>query len=187
MAKIIIATGNISKFLGAKEKLKPYKINIIMRNLNIIEPQEENIEKVAMYKVNAAYEIVKSPVIVSDTGWSIPGLNGFPGPFMHYISDWFSGSDLARLLEGVENRTVLMQNVASFRNDAGIKIFTSIRKGFLLDKPTGKGVAIDQLASFRSDGKSIAECNESNINRYDYEITDSIWTQFGTWYNQKHR
>ncbi len=182
--KVFIATGSQDKFASAVNRLLPFKIKLIQKKLDIIEPQEEDIKKVTISKARQAYELLGKPVIVSDTGWSIPALKGFPGPFMHFITKWFTGEDLARLCKGIKNRTVIIENVAVYKDAIVEKCFISKRTGILVDIPKGKGVAIDQIASFRSDGKTIAQCQQHNLNRFDSNLLNSIWTQFGEWFTK---
>ncbi len=177
-----MVTNNKDKFTSAVSRLAQFKIELIQKKLKIIEPQEENIKKVATSKARQAYELLRQPVIVSDTGWSIPALNGFPGPFMHFITKWFTGEDLARLCKGITKRTVIIENIAVYKDAKIEKCFISKREGVLVENPKGKGVAIDQLASFRSDGKTIAQCQVQNLNRFDSNLMNSIWTQFGEWF-----
>lgn len=181
--KIHIVTGNKNKLESARKRLEPYKIIVEQIKLDIIEPQSEDIKFVAEFKANQAFEKSGVPVLVSDTGWSIPALNGFPGPLMHYISDWFEAGDFLNLMQNKEDRTVVIENVAVYKDKDQIKTFVSKRTGRILSEARGEGVAIDRIATFRSDNKTIAECMTLGIPSFDEELTDSIWTQFGEWYN----
>jgi XTP/dITP diphosphohydrolase len=182
MEKIYFVTGNNNKFLSANRNLAVFSILLEQKSLPIIEMQNENIEQIAIDKVNQAFFILKRPVIVSDTGWSIASLNGFPGPFMHYISEWFTGNDLLQLLQNKQNRSVTMCDVLVYKDRNITKVFTMNREGNLLHELKGEGVAIDCIASFRADHKTIAECQALAIPFFDAnDQTDSVWHQFGQW------
>ena len=43
--KVFIATGSQDKFASAVNRLLPFKIKLIQKKLDIIEPQEEDIKK----------------------------------------------------------------------------------------------------------------------------------------------
>lgn len=123
-------------------------------------------------------------MLVADTGWNIPALNGFPGPFMHYIAEWFTVDDLLNLMKPKDDRTILMENVAVFKDKDGIQIFSSNRLGKILLEAHGEGIPIDQIATFRQDNKTVSECVEGRISHFDENgvNNDSVWTQFGKWY-----
>ncbi|HJJ56389.1 MAG TPA: non-canonical purine NTP pyrophosphatase, partial [Methanocorpusculum sp.] len=56
-------------------------VDISHINLDCIEPQANTVEEIASYKAKYAYEKLKTPVIVDDTGLFIDILSGFPGPY----------------------------------------------------------------------------------------------------------
>jgi non-canonical purine NTP pyrophosphatase (RdgB/HAM1 family) len=184
--EITLVTGNPDKAESAQRRLKPLGISVDNKKTEILEPQADEIEEIARYKVKQAYEELQSPVLISDTGWVITGLNGFPGPYMHYVSEWFTENDFARLISGLDNREVIIENIAAFKDQNELKLFKSKRKGQLLDTPKGeKGFPIDKVATFRNDQKTLSECMDEDLNRFDKKLNDSIWTQFGEWYSQR--
>lgn len=176
-----MVTGNKLKIDGARERLEPYSIQVIQEKLTIIEPQEESIQKVAEAKASQAFKLLNKPVLISDTGWNISSLNGFPGPFMHYINDWLTVDDLLNLTRDKSDRIVYIENVAVYRDEKIIKSFISKRKGKLLTEAYKNGRGIDQIVTFRSDNKSKAECQELGIEYHEDDVK-SIWTQFGEWF-----
>lgn len=179
---LYIVTGNKNKFESAKKRLEPFNIEVEQVKLDIIEPQSEDIKFVAEFKANQAFEKVGKPVLVSDTGWSIPALKGFPGPLMHYMTDWFEAQDFLNLMRDKEDRTIIIENIATYKDGDQIKTFSSKRIGRILFEAKGIGAPIDKVVTFRSDNKTIGECMELGISSFDEELTDSIWTQFGEWY-----
>ncbi|MBD3329485.1 hypothetical protein GF357_03260 [Candidatus Dojkabacteria bacterium] len=177
-------TGNKHKAESANKRLKPFNIQLKQKTLHLIEPQEEDITTVAESKAQQANRQIKRPVLVSDSGISIPALNGFPGPFMHYITKWLTASDLLNLMQNKTDRTIYFQNVAVYQDSQQQRAFKSERKGLILSKAEGKGIPLDQIVTFRKDYKTIAECENFGLSRFDSELKDSIWFQFGEWYNK---
>lgn len=184
MNKIVIfVTGNKSKYESAVEKLKPFSIELKQSKLDIIEPQEENIEKVAESKAKQAFDILKGPVLVADTGWNIPSLNGFPGPFMHFVTDWFTVEDWSNLLKDKDDRRIQLINTVAYKDWKHLKIFRAVRKATILEEPKGEGIPIDQLITSRADRKSWAECKNLELHVFEQELKDNLWVQFGDWYS----
>jgi non-canonical purine NTP pyrophosphatase (RdgB/HAM1 family) len=179
---VYLVTGNINKVKAAILMLKPFNIEIEQVKLDITEPQDENIAAVAEFKVNQAFEKLNKPVLITDTGWNFPALNGFPGPFMHYIQDWLNTNDLINLMKCKKDLTVIRESVAIYQDSTIKKVFHSKKFGHILLEPKGEGIPIDRLATFRKDEKTIAECLALNISSSDESGDESVWTQFGKWY-----
>ena len=182
MNTVCIATGNENKFKSASRQLKTLGISTIQENLDLIEPQDSNILNVVEFKAKQAYSILNKPVLVADTGWEIPTLGGFPGPYMHDISEWFKTSDFLNLMRNKTDRTINIWNTLAFANDNEIKIFDVKRTGRILESPKGEGISIDQIVTFRKDGQSLAQCHAQDIPSFDDEDFESLWTTFGKWY-----
>ena len=74
-------------------------------DLDIIEPQLNTIEEIALYKAQHAYKKLKKPVIVQDSGLIIKELQDFPGPYTKYVSKTIGCKGILKLLEGSNDRS----------------------------------------------------------------------------------
>lgn len=108
-------TSNTGKLEEAQQFLGPLGFQISQLKIEgqipeIVEPQAEWIEDVAMDKSRQAREILSSlgrddePVLVEDAGLFVDELNGFPGVYSSYALKTIGASGLLRLMEGMENR-----------------------------------------------------------------------------------
>ena len=104
MKEIIYVTGNWAKVESAKQILEPlgFKINNI--KMDTIEIQADSMEEVAKYSAKYASDKLKTNVLKNDSGLVIPSLNGFPGPYTHYVEDTIGEDGVLKLMEGIENR-----------------------------------------------------------------------------------
>lgn len=175
---LIYATGNPNKVNAAKKYLDPLNIEFTNQSVDVIEIQSSDIEEISKDKAKKAFEILQQPIFVNDTGWSIPSLNGFPGPFMAYIAKWFTAQDFLSLLSDKTNRKVLVTEVITFTDGESVKTFSQTREGMILTAPKGNGVSIDQVVTFRNDEKSVAECQNEGIKELR---EDPVWVEFGNW------
>src|SRR5882672_1365482 len=82
MKTVLFATGNDRKLKEALAGCKGFDIKIEQIKLKIDEIQSNEPSEISLHKANAAFEITKKPIIISDTSWKIPSLNGFPGGYM---------------------------------------------------------------------------------------------------------
>ena len=81
MQTIKFATGNQRKIAEANAACKDFDIIIEPIQVDIYEIQHHDPLEVAKHKAHAAYRAAGEPVVVTDTSWSIPALNGFPGGY----------------------------------------------------------------------------------------------------------
>ncbi|MBU5225066.1 hypothetical protein KQI36_00110 [Clostridium senegalense] len=83
---IIYVTGNNLKFEIAKKVFEGSNINLIQKKLDTPEIQSFNVCDVATYSAKWASEKLNSSVIVTDAGFYVNSLRGFPGPYIKYIN-----------------------------------------------------------------------------------------------------
>ena len=108
--KIIhFVTGNIYKFQVAQKALEGTGIELVQEELDTPEIQSTSVEEISSYSAKWAAEKIGKPVAVTDAGYYIDALDGFPGPFIKYINQWLSSEDLIKLMEGQTNRKVVVR------------------------------------------------------------------------------
>ncbi len=113
--KIVFVTGNKGKVREAEIILKT---SLDVRDIDLDEIQELDLGKIALHKVNQAYELVREPVIVDDVSVEIDAWKGFPGPLIKWMLK--AGDDsaklLLKLLEGEENRRAKVRLAIGFHD-----------------------------------------------------------------------
>jgi len=114
MNPIFFITGNTHKFQIAQKALAGAGIELIQKELETPEIQSTSVEEIASFSAKWAGDLLKEPVIVSDAGYYIEALNGFPGPFIKYINEWLSAEDILRLMDGKEHRKVIVKDCLAY-------------------------------------------------------------------------
>lgn len=178
---LYFVTGNKHKIDTAKRQLSPQGIIFEAKSLSIIEIQSHTMEDIAKDKAEKAFAQLKQPLIIKDDGWFITALNGFPGPYMRYINEWFTSKDFLNLMQGKENREVIFHEVLYYIDKNQQKSFTAKAKGNVLKEVKGTGLPSNSVFSFKENGTSIAECTNQNI---DFLEKHKIWNDFARWYKQ---
>ena len=87
---LIYATTNKHKLAGAKQALAGTDINLIAPDKtlpDVPEIQSDDQEAVSVDKALKYYKLLKSPLVVMDSGLFIDELNGFPGVYTKYALD----------------------------------------------------------------------------------------------------
>ena len=176
---ILYITSNQNKIVTATRLLEPFGVKVEGLKVDgIIEPQTENIEEISIIKAKQAFEKVKKPLIVSDGSWIIPALKGFPGPYMAFVNKWFTSEDFLNLMKEKDNREIILRECVTYIDKDQIKTFISDTKALFVEKESGKATPIDQVISFREDGKTIAQCENEGLPRIPQS---DLWDEVGEW------
>ena len=93
-------TGNRFKFHVAQQALLGTELVLEQNRLAVPEIQSNSVRDIAEFSAQWASTQLDHPFIVTDAGFYIDALNGFPGPFVKYVNQWFSVEDLLRLEHG---------------------------------------------------------------------------------------
>jgi XTP/dITP diphosphohydrolase len=186
MKQIVFSTGNSQKMRMGQTVCDEYGISLLQKDLDIDEVQSENSEYVAIKKAEAAFNILKQPVVISDDSWAFLGLNGFPGTYAKSVNHWLSADDLIRLMDGVADRRLLFTQMLAYKDSGEIKIFKRETIGTALYQPRGNsGAPTQKVVSFAPDKKtSIAEMLDSG-SYFSGDETLQVWHDFAKWFKEK--
>ena len=139
MKKITYVTGNWAKILSARQILEPLGFKVEQVKMDVPELQNDSIKEVAKYSAKWAGNKLKCAVIKNDSGLCIDALNGFPGPYTHYVDDTLREDGILKLLEGVENRKAYFIEVLAYcEYGKEPVIFKSITNGTIAKEKSGK-------------------------------------------------
>src|SRR5690606_16199988 len=112
------------------------------------EIQSTNPNAISVDKAEKAYRLVEKPLVVTDTFWRIPALNGFPGPYMKEVANWFTSEDFLSIMEKKENRQIFFSENITYKDDKTVKQFSQEYEGIIVTKPRGTGNSIENVAEF---------------------------------------
>lgn len=131
--KITLASSNRHKFEEMSKILKPYGIELERADVQVNESDFETLEESAEDKARKAFQILKKPIIVEDTGVYFQAYNNFPGlyPKRMYLSLGFNG--LLKLLEG-ENRKAYFKTCISYYDGFRMKTFSGKLQGKMAER-----------------------------------------------------
>jgi non-canonical purine NTP pyrophosphatase (RdgB/HAM1 family) len=187
--KVLCATGNKEKFGIGQQLLKKYAIELEQVVLEIDEIQSEDVEKIIRDKAQKAYALLQQPVIVSDDSWTIPGLKGFPGPYMKSMNHWFTPADFIHLTQALTDRTIYLNQLVAYQDENETVIFRKDIPGVLLQEARGSyGPAIMKVVSLEADnGLSIAETYDQGKEHDDERLNrrSDAWKELALWLLKK--
>lgn len=186
MKTIVFITGNQYKFQTAQKALEGTGITVIQQKLETPEIQSTEVEEVAAYSAKWAADHLQQPVVVSDAGYYIEALNGFPGPFVKYINKWFTSADLVTLMRGRSTRTVVAKDCLAY-GEPGKEpvIFLGTAKGTMAEQPGASGSsAMDEVFIPEGFTKPHSEIPREEMVEY-WSKNLQVWQKF-TEYLKNH-
>jgi len=125
-------------------------------SLDLPEYRSDDVGEIARGKARYAYEQLKTPLIVDDTGFFIDALKGFPGPYAAYVLNSIGNSGILRLMEGQADRTARFVTAIAFADTNGVRVFRGEIEGKIASAPRGgEGFGYDPI--FETGEKTLAE------------------------------
>ena len=189
MNKVYFSTSNIEKLLIAQTVCAQVGVEVIQVPLDIDEIQGEDPELIVTEKAHSAFRQLAKPVVVSDDSWDIPALKGFPGPYMKSINYWFRAEDFLRLMDGIENRTIILHQYLAYTDGQKTIVFKNDIPGKIIYEPRGNNSKSPNMSVIVLDsdrGKTIAEVFEQGqaaVTRR-YKNRADVWHEFIKWYKK---
>lgn len=186
MSSLVFATGNASKFEIARAACEPLGLSLTQTALAIDEIQGEDGEVIARDKAKKAFALVGKPVVVCDNSWAIPGLNGFPGPYMKSVAHWLTAENFLNLTRPLKDRRIILIDLLAYCDSSEMRIFRQEFTAELLPDSRGSyGISIDKIVTMPGDnGLSIAEVYDRGIPATEREISQ-CWVDLATWYKER--
>lgn len=183
MQRVVFSTGNPRKIREARAGCEPFGIEVVTKELKFNEIQSHDPTAISLQKVEDAFALAGEPaIVVADTSWEIPALNGFPGGYMKDVAEWFEPEDFINLLSSKEDRTIIFRESIVYKDANEVKLFSKKYRGVVATVPRGvKGNSLDRVAEF--DGRTLAESNDKNTTSHNPE--DFIWSDFARWFKER--
>lgn len=166
MKKILVATSNKGKVQEIEDILK---IPLDFASLEIDEVQSMDLEYVVRKKAEAAFKILKRPVIVDDVGVYLDALNSFPGPFVKYVYKLVGNKKLLNLLKNEKNRKLTVMCAVAYCDGKKVHTFVGSVKGSLSRKEIGKnGWGFDPIIIPNGENQTFAEMGLARKNELSH-------------------
>ena len=173
---LVFVTGNELKFQVAAQALQGSGISLEQKSLPVPEIQSRHLEEIASWSADWACRQLSQSVVVTDAGFSIEALNGFPGPFIKFVNEWFSAEDYLSLMRDKPNRRVIAQDCLAYCQPGEKPIvFNKFYSGEMATKPGRQnGTPMDQL--FIPEGYSLP------ISDIPVDEMVAYWSNATTWH-----
>ena len=186
-------TSNYGKYIRAKERFEKKSVSVGCFNIELDEPEVNDIRFISKAKAKQAYELVKSPVFVTDNGFYIenyPGFPGYPGAFAKRSGISSDVDNLLEVMKDVDDRSCYFLECLTYYDGENYEQFFGKSSGVLAYERRGaeSEKAMSNLWQvFIPDNytKTLAEMtDEERLNRNDNRT--SAIDDFLDWYRKKY-
>ena len=176
---LIFVTSNEIKFEVAAQVFHSSGISLKQMRLCPPEIQSNCTDEIAEYSAMWACQRLNQPVVTTDAGFYIEALNGFPGPFIKFVNEWFSAQDFLNLMQDRENRRVMIRDCLAYcQPDRKPKTFCRVHRGELATEPGKKsGTPMEQILIPEGYSIPISEIPPDEMVAY--------WSSVSTWQDLK--
>lgn len=159
--KILFLTGNAGKLREARQ-IMGEGVTVESREIDLPEIQSTRVEDVIEQKLNAAYAVVRQPVICEDTGVFIKSMNGFPGALIKFYLEHLGNKGIAELNGGSAARA---ETVIGYHDGTGVTYFKGTLGGTVAARPMGTGFGWDPVFVPKGHDRSLAQMSPEEKNR----------------------
>lgn len=184
--KLIFATGNRRKIAEAELVLGKFSIGFEPTPVTIDEIQHHDPKEITKAKARAAYDTLKCPVVVQDTSWSIPALNGFPGGYMKDVAEWWQAEDWMSIMARYDDRTISCHEHIAYFDGEDMRHFEASYMAGFVDEPRGSSAgnnSLDQSVTINGI-KTLAELHDRGELASDIDGCEH-WRLFAEWFSNK--
>lgn len=189
MEKIVFVTGNYGKYISAKRHFEENEIEMDYYDCDLEELSINDIEAISKDKAKQAYNKLKRPVIVTDSGFYIedyPNNPGYPGAFAKRSGISSNVSKLLDTMKNSSNRNCYFRDCLTFYDGKDCAQFFGISRGTLSDELRGeknKSAKSNLWYVFIPNNyeKTLAEMTEYELS-HKKDCSTSPITQFIDWY-----
>ena len=186
---VLFASSNTHKYEEAEKILAEFDIELSFFQTELVEIQDDSLSKIALQKVENAYEKCKKPVIVEDDGLFIDSLSGFPGPYSSYIFNTIGNNGILKLIG--DNRDAQFVAIIAFCDSSNEPtLFESSVAGTISKNIRDGGWGYDPIFIPKNQNlpalppfsfKTYAELDDKNKLSHRYEALK----KFASWFEYK--
>ena len=161
--KLKFVTSNTDKVREASDILECSLDQV--SGLNIDEIQDSDIEKIVFHKAKQAFDALRCPVLVEDSGLIFTAWNGLPGALVKWFELSVGCHGLLKMLEGFEHREAFAVCVAVVFDGQEMLLAKGERKGEIAHSMRGEnGFGWDVIFIPEHHEKTYAEMNFNKKN-----------------------
>ncbi len=148
------------------------------RELELPEPQALDPAEVVEAKARAAFERLRAPLVVEDSGLAIEAWGGFPGALVKWMEQTVGLEGIARMLDPFPDRRATAICVVAFFDGGTLRLSRGEARGSIAPAPRGAGgFGWDRLFVPEGDDRTFAEMPPGEKDRVSHRRR--AWERLG--------
>jgi non-canonical purine NTP pyrophosphatase (RdgB/HAM1 family) len=134
MKDFTLITGNPHKV----EYLEKW-LGLPVRHQSIDLPEIQSLDatEIITAKAEAAYTLVKEPVVVEDVTLTFTAMGRLPGPFIKWFLEDIGPAGLADIARGLPHRQAIAGILYAYYDGTDMQVFEATTEGTVADAPRG--------------------------------------------------
>jgi non-canonical purine NTP pyrophosphatase (RdgB/HAM1 family) len=134
MKEFIFISGNqhkadyLAKWLGQP---------IAHQKVDLPELQSLDAQEIITAKAQAAYEIIKKPVLVEDVSLTFTAMGRLPGPFIKWFLEEIGPAGLVKIADSLPHRQAVAGILFTYYDGKDMRLFEATTEGTVSDEPRG--------------------------------------------------
>lgn len=125
-----LLSSNNRKFASLETKLLQLGIELLIKDLDLVEIQSRDVTKTVRAKASEAAKLVGEPVLVDDVALYLNTYNDYPGPLVKHMIKGIGIDGIKALLNGKDNSAMVVSALAIDCGDA-VFSYQGIVKGHI--------------------------------------------------------
>ncbi|MCH9647402.1 MAG: non-canonical purine NTP pyrophosphatase [Deltaproteobacteria bacterium] len=175
LREAVLVTGNRSK---AEEARRILGIELDYAAIDLPEIQSLELEDVLKAKGNEAWNRLRRPIVVDETGLELDALNSFPGPLIKWLLQSVGSNGLCRLGHGPKNSGATARCGLLYRDQERQVIAHGAVKGLITSAPRGtQGFGWDPI--FQPEGHQLTYAEMSSETKDLCGHRGLVWRRLG--------
>jgi len=181
--KIVLVTQNKHKIAELTPLFEEFGVPFETTDIRKYEVRSNSVGNVSLEAAISAFNTLKRPVVVDDTGLYIEHLNDFPGAFAAYVLETIGLEGILRLMEGATDRDARFDTGVGFSNGRVSRYFIGTMFGEIAEKALGEeGFGYDPIFIPENESRTYAELSLNE--KVSISHRTQAFRKFLEWYTE---
>lgn len=181
--KLVLVTQNKHKLAELRPLFEKFGVSFETTSVEKFEIRADDVEAVAHEAAITAYDALKRPVVLDDTGLFVDALNGFPGTYSAYVLKAIGNAGILRLMNNIDERAAKFVTAVGYADGDAIQTFVGVMSGNIARTPAGEeGFGYDPIFVPQGETRTYAQLSLSE--KVNISHRTKAFRKFLDWYTK---
>ena len=177
-------TQNQHKLTELRPLFERFNVSFETTSMEKFEIRADDVEAVAHKAAITAYDALKRPVVLDDSGLFVDALNGFPGTYSAYVLKTIGNAGILRLMNHFDERTAKFVTAVGYADGDVIQTFVGVMSGNIARTPAGEeGFGYDPIFIPQGETRTYAQMSLSE--KVNASHRTKAFRKFLNWYTKR--